>query len=506
MAAPSEVPPPEQQPAPQVPPAAPPSQTRRRPRGLGVLAGAAAVLLLVGYAAADAAGAVPGVLTTRPAPVAPELPVAPGALAVPAPPTALPDLDDAAPQPDPAVLAAAVGPLLADPALGGSAAVSVLDATSGAVLVDAGAGQGREPASVAKLLTAAAALTVLGPDATIPTRVVAGPDAGTVVLVGGGDQLLGPGAGDPSSVVGRAGLADLADATAATLRQQGTTAVQVLLDDSLTGGTPQVEAGWGSGDVAAGYVAPLTSAALDAGRRTPARYAARSLDPAMDVVQRFAELLTARGVTVEGAPQRTDGAAPQPAGAGRAPEVLAEVRSAPVSDVVAEALAESDNTVAEGLARLVGAAAGRPAGYASSAQAVLDAVTAAGVDTTGVALSDGSGLGSGSTVPPVVFTRLLAAASGGGALAPLIAVMPVGGLSGTLAERFGDDGVPDPAAGRVRAKTGSLTGVTSLVGYVVDADGRLLVFAVLADGAGATDPAREAVDAVVDVVAGCGCR
>lgn len=476
--------------------------SRRHRRGAALAAAAAVVLLLGGYAAVDAADRVPGVLTLTAVPVAPADPVAPGAAAEPPPATALPPLDAAAPAPDPDALAAVVGPLLAAPALRGSASASVVDATTGRVLLDAGAGTPQVPASVAKLLTAAAALSVLGPDATLPTRVVAGPDPGTVVLVGGGDQLLGAGAGDPTSVVGRAGLADLADATAAALRQRGAGQVRVLLDDSLTGGSPQVEAGWGSGDVAAGFVAPLTSLAVDAGRVVPGRYAARAEDPALAAAQRFADLLAERGTAVDGAPARTDPASAPSTGA-----QLAEVRSAPVADVVAQALAESDNTVAESLARLVGAAAGRPPGFSESAQAVLAAVSAAGVDTTGAVLADGSGLGSGSQVPPAVFTRLLAgAAAPGSPLAPLLPAMPVGGLSGTLAERFGEPGAASAAAGRVRAKTGSLTGVNSLVGTVVDDDGRLLAFAVLADATGASDPARAALDQVAGAVAACGCR
>ncbi|WP_146211166.1 D-alanyl-D-alanine carboxypeptidase/D-alanyl-D-alanine endopeptidase [Quadrisphaera granulorum] len=482
------------------PPAAEPASAKRRPRARTAAAALAAVLLVSGYAAADTADAVPGVLTLSPPPTVPGPPPAPGAAAEPAAPAALGALDPAAPRPDPGALAAAVGPLLGAAALRGSATASVVDATTGQVLLDDGAATPQEPASVAKLLTAAAALRVLGPDATIPTRVVAGAQPGQVVLVGGGDQLLAAGRGDPDAVVGRAGLADLADAVADSLRQRGAAAgstVSVTLDDSLTGGSPQVEAGWGTGDIAAGYVAPLTSLAIDAGRLVPGRYAARSNDPGLDAARAFAGLLGQRGFTVAPAVERGG-----PASTGGA--LLGEVRSAPVADVVAQALAESDNTVAEGLARLVGAASGAPPGFASSAQAVMAAVSAADVDTTGAVLADGSGLGSGSAVPAAVFTSLLSAAAREPELRPLLPALPVGGLSGTLEERFGQPGAAG-AAGLVRAKTGSLTGVTSLVGTVVDADGRLLAFAVLADATGPTPAARDAVDAVAAALATCGC-
>ncbi|SDQ17024.1 D-alanyl-D-alanine carboxypeptidase/D-alanyl-D-alanine-endopeptidase [Quadrisphaera sp. DSM 44207] len=484
----------------------------RRPgaRRVGAVTAAAGLLLAAGagYAVADAADVVPGVLTTDPVPVAPQLPPAPGALLAPRAPDALPDLAAAAPEPDPAVLATSLGPLLRAPALGGAVGGSVVDATTGRVLLDDGAATAREPASVAKLLTAAAVLERLGPDATLPTRVVAGAAPGQVVLVGGGDVLLAAGAGDPAAAAGRAGLADLADATAQALRERGTGAVVLAVDDSLTGGAPAVPPGWHPGDLSSGYAAPVTSLGVDAGRlspgRPPGRYGPRSADPALSAASAFAALLAERGVAVQGAPARTSG--PVAADA----EELAEVRSAPLREVVEHVLAESDNTAAEALASVVAADAGRPSGPGESAAAVLAEVAALGVDTSATALADGSGLGDGSRVPPAVLSGVLAAAAGPDhpRVRPLLAALPVAGLTGTLAERFtGADGAPPPVgAGAVRAKTGSLTGVTSLAGTVVDADGRLLAFAVLADATGPTGPARAAVDAVADALARCGCR
>lgn len=468
-------------------------------RWVVVGAAAAALLAAAGYAVADSYDLLPGRLTTQAAPEPPAAPSAPGASrpddAAAAAGLLTPLVVDA-PTPDPVALAAVVAPLLADPRLGSAVSASVADALTGQVLLDVGADAPREPASVAKVLTAAAALHRLGPDHVLRTSAVQGVAPAEVVLLAAGDVLLAAGAGDPASARGHAGLGDLADATAAELVARGRTSVTVHVDDSLFSGPP-LGPGVTQSDVDAGYVAPVTAIAVDAGRTGPDPYAPRVADPALTAATTFAGLLRARGVSVVGPSVR----AIAPPGA----QVLASVTSAPLAEVVAYLLAGSDNTVAESLARLVAVDAGRATGFADAGRAVLDQLSLLGIPPGAAVLADGSGLSDGSSVPASLLTAVLATAASPqhGELRSVLTGLPVAALNGTLVDRFhGDPG----AAGLVRAKTGSLAGVTSLAGTAQTVDGRLLTFALLADATGPTEPARAAADTFASALVACGCR
>jgi D-alanyl-D-alanine carboxypeptidase/D-alanyl-D-alanine-endopeptidase (penicillin-binding protein 4) len=181
------------------------------------------------------------------------------------------------------------------------------------------------------------------------------------------------------------------------------------------------------------------------------------------------------------------------------------VESAPVRRLVEQALTESDNLLTESLARHVALARDLPASFAGSARAVTEAVAAAGLDTTGLTLVDASGLSAQDRAPARLLVDAVVAASDGSvpAAAGLLAGLPVAGYTGTLTERTVDGVEP----GSVRAKTGTLLSVHDLAGTVLTADGRLLAFAVLADGtAGSRLASETALDAVAAALAGCGCR
>jgi D-alanyl-D-alanine carboxypeptidase/D-alanyl-D-alanine-endopeptidase (penicillin-binding protein 4) len=359
------------------------------------------------------------------------------------------------------------------------------------VLLDQGGAEPVTPASTAKLLTAAAALTTLHPSDTIPTKVLAGATPNEVVLVGGGDPTLSRTA--PSrSYPGAATLADLAAQVTAAL-PPGTQISRVVVDTSLFSG-PQTGPGWQPDDAPSDYAAPITAVAVDGGRVSSAAET-RSGTPDTDAGRALATALGARGVTV--APGQAPPGARQ----------LGIVHSAPIVRLVEQTLSLSDNVLAEALARQVAIARHLPASFTGSAQAVTDAVRAAGMDVNGLQLFDGSGLSRDDRLPAQLLAQLIARAAQGklGAGADLLSGLPVAGYDGTLAER--GDADPSNAPGTVRAKTGTLLGVSALAGTVVTGDGRLLAFAVVADRVpGSVAAAESGLDAISRTLAGCGCR
>ena len=211
--------------------------------------------------------------------------------------------------------------------------------------------------------------------------------------------------------------------------------------------------------------------------------------------------LARHGVTVTGTVARRE----EPAAEDVA--VLAEVRSARLADLVEHALTDSDNTAAEALSRLVAVSSNYPASFAGAGQAVLNRLALLGVPTAGQQMSGGSGLGQGYALTPqtLVEALRLSGSAEHPELRPVLTGLPVAGASGTLVDRF-DARRAQPALGAVRAKTGTLSGASSLAGTVVDADGRLLAFAVLADRVVSTEAAQSGLDLVAATLAGCGCR
>lgn len=498
------------------------------------------VSLMVGYAALDAYDLAPGILTVAPLPTAtpPPVPsVAPSDLRLPTlSPSGMPVRPAGADArlPSAAGVAAALAPVLADAGIAGGVGAVVADGVTGVRLLEVDATTPRIPASTAKLVSAAGILGSIDPSTTLVTSVVDGPNPGRITLVVGGDTLLNPGAGQPDSVVGRAGLADLADAVAQALKGEGRTSVVLGVDRSYAPG-PRSAPTWPGDYIATGISGQVDVVGLATKRSTPE--APFVTDPVADVLTELAARLAERGVTATvdatlgplppvpaaapASPAGAEGpASPAPAATGSATtpttptglpsapqaRVLGSVRSAPVRDLVALALLDSDNALTESLARQAAFRAGRPTDFAGTAAYLLEVVRGQGLDLTGAVLVDASGLSRDNRLAPRSLADLLTTAASGKspALASVVERLPVAALSGTLTQRFGDPAAA-PAVGIVRAKTGTLTGVSALAGTVVTADGRPLVFVVLAPSPHGTPAARAALDRFGATLATCGC-
>ncbi|MCQ1576294.1 D-alanyl-D-alanine carboxypeptidase/D-alanyl-D-alanine endopeptidase [Streptomyces parvus] len=384
-----------------------------------------------------------------------------------------------APQ-DAAALRDTLAPLIGEPGLGDEVAASVIDTATGEQLYEQGATTPMTPASTIKIATATAALSVLGPDHRIATTAALSPDSRTVTLVGGGDPTLS-----------RAALRAMAADTADALREEDRDSVRLAYDISRYTGpvlhpiSPNEN------------IAPVTALMVNEGRLddTDRGTAERSKDPAGDAARTFAAALKKAGVRVSGAPREAraaDGA-----------RTVATHRSAPLDALVERTLTNSDNDIAEALARQTAIAKGESASFAGARRAVTNELKKLKVPMAGAHFADGSGLDRRDRATPALLTALLARAADPDrpGLRPVLTGLPIAGFSGTLGGRY----APDAAGtGLIRAKTGTLRGVNSLAGTVVDRQGRLLAFAFLASGSIHATEAEPALDALATALAGTG--
>lgn len=338
------------------------------------------------------------------------------------------------------------------------------------------------PASVQKLLTAAAALTVLGPDHRFRTTVTApapvdGVVAGDVHLVGGGDPLLAvPGYvdryDDPSQpFTDLTALADAVVAAGVVRVDGGVVADETRYDQQRYHPT------WPIRFRSQGQTGPLSALSVNDGF---VRWPADGLfpvepapDPAAHAASVFAELLIERGVVVGG------GIAVAPA----PPDLpeLAAVVSPPLTEVVGQMLAQSDNSTAELLLKEIGLATAGEGSFPAGARGVHEALARAGLDVGGLTVVDGSGLSTEDALTCELAVEVLEHRP----LAPTITDgLAVAGRSGTLVDRW----VGTEIEGRVRAKTGTLNQVTALAGLAATGDGVPARFALIVNVPDRIDP------------------
>ncbi|GID27601.1 D-alanyl-D-alanine carboxypeptidase/D-alanyl-D-alanine endopeptidase [Paractinoplanes brasiliensis] len=433
----------------------------------------------------------------------------------------------------PAGIAEVIDEVLADPALAGSqAGVVVADARTGATLVDRAGARRLLPASNVKLFTSAAALAILGPGRRFVTEVKAsGVRRGSSLT---GDLHL-RGEGDPA--LSPADLDGLARDVAATGLQVIT---GNLVADDTSFDSQRLGPDWAWDDETSPGAAPVSALTLApdeeylAGTVTvkavaapvdnrPARLTVDPPSRQLTVINRTTTVGSAPGIevtrrhgtdeiTVTGRVLR--GAAPVTRAvtvreptvlvadvfrtalrrhgvrvkglivAGKATpaeaSVLARHRGRPLRELMRPLLKRSNNAMAEQLVKAVGRTAAGAGTWPAGTNAIASYLARLGVDTSTMRLADGSGLSRHNLVPPAAIARFLLAVRSEPWFRLWYDALPLAGhpdplVGGTLRLRMRDT----PAAGNVRAKTGTLTGASALSGYVTSADNRPLVFSVV---------------------------
>ncbi|MDO8390231.1 MAG: D-alanyl-D-alanine carboxypeptidase/D-alanyl-D-alanine-endopeptidase [Actinomycetota bacterium] len=314
------------------------------------------------------------------------------------------------------------------------------------------------PASNLKLIVAAVALDVLGPTATFTTQFVGAAPVGGVVtgdvyLVGGGDPVLSQQwytqvsptrKRPPFNVTSAEALAD-------ALVAAGVTSITGrLIGDGSRYDAETYPPGWSADIRADTDGVPVGALVIDDSTSTAG---AISADPVAAAASTMASLLQARGVSIGG------GTGTGTAAQGLA--VLASAQSAPLSELLHEMLATSDNLTAEMMVKEIGRAVSASGTRTAGLAAIVQRLGTWGVPTTGIQLTDGSGLSRDNRL---TCSTLMAVLMRGTATDPVGAGLARGAQPGsTLADYFAKDGL----AGVIQAKTGSLSQVKSLGGYFV---------------------------------------
>jgi D-alanyl-D-alanine carboxypeptidase/D-alanyl-D-alanine-endopeptidase (penicillin-binding protein 4) len=395
---------------------------------------------------------------------------------------------------DAAAVRRALDGIASDAGLGPHAAVWVSDLGTGSVVFRHGPAA-VVPASTMKLLTTTAALQVLGPMSRFHTSVRLGP-AHALTLVGGGDPFLMSTRAKARGVYpARADLETLAARTAQSLVAQGIHQVRLGYDTSLFTG-PAVSPAWPGSYLTEDVVPPITALWADEGRGPNGRYVA---DPAARAANLFAQALSRRGIVVGG-----------PVVATKAPDAsreLTTIASAPLGEIAEKTLAVSDNNAAEVIGHQVGLVVAKEGSFAAGAEAVTQVLRRLGVPLAGSQIHDGSGLSREDRLTPAALLAVLrlASAEDHPRLRQVITGLPVAGFTGSLQWRF--EKGPAEAKGRVRAKTGTLTGVSGLAGIAVDADGNRMAFVAIADRVAVPDTlaARADLDRIAAALGACHC-
>lgn len=389
-------------------------------------------------------------------------------------------------------VAKAFGTLLNRAPLNKKTAVLVEDADTHQILFSQNSDELLAPASTIKLLTALTALKVLGSQTRFTTSVFQTNDV--LTLVGGGDPTLVSAEpkhwrGKPAGVERPPSLDRLADYVAQAVTDRSHNYI-LNFDSSFFSGETTAKS-WPSEYVSTGVVSPVTGLTVDFGvTKKDVPYG----DTGSWAATYLTKALLQRGVLVT-VGKRSDSS--------NVGEQIAQVQSAPVSGIVERMLTTSNNTMAEFLAHHVGKIQGHTS-FDAIAQSQVNVLSSLGVDMTGSRLHDASGLSRDDRVSAnTVMSALRVTSQQLDTHWFSTTGLPIAGVSGTLKDRYPTG---NPGRGYVAAKTGTLTGIASLAGFVVDTDGQVLNFVFIANNASSGLELTQALDRLATALATCGCQ
>ena len=355
-----------------------------------------------------------------------------------------------------------LAPMLDDARLG-KASIQFRDVATGNVVLAKNPQLPLLPASSTKVLTVSAALLKLDLDDRITTRVVQS----------GSDIAVIKAAGDVWMTYET--IKDLAE----QIRKNLPGVKQVQIDTSAWTAPSFIES-WGRENITEGFIAPMEPAMIYGARLNGARSGdvPRSNTPALDVAGAVAREL---GVT---AFSKAEGTVP----AGEGVKELAKVESPTLRERIEKLMETSDNVMAEAVGREL--SGNDPVGETLRILGEHFQIPA------DLKIFDNSGMSKANRIPAEFLDSLMfAAAKDNSRLSAILATLPVAAGTGTLESRY----TTLRGRGYVRAKTGTLTDTSALVGTILSESGRVYTFAIISNDAPILE-ARSAMDELASAV------
>jgi D-alanyl-D-alanine carboxypeptidase/D-alanyl-D-alanine-endopeptidase (penicillin-binding protein 4) len=385
---------------------------------------------------------------------------------------------------------------------GGHWGVVIVNPRTADTLYSQNAGKLFMPASNMKIITSAAALTLLGPDYTYKTTFLVDGPVQDSLLDG---DLIVIGRGDPTISDNMRGVATtVMDALADSIRAHGIAQISGRLvrvgnafPDSVHG------YGWEWDDLGEYYASGVDELIFNEGMapttlRPPpdtvrdSAYSGPAKDPATGYLNALNDALVRKHITLDAGV--LDSILPTPIKM----DTLFTFVSLPIRNILPALLKPSQNQIAEILLKTIGLERGGMGTADSARKIVGQQLLAWGVQPDEFVIRDGSGLSRHDLVTPESLVRVLDRIQQDTAFAVFYNALPIAGVDGTLKDRMKGT----PAEGNAHAKTGSISNARTLSGYVTTADGERLIFSIMASNwTGPTSAVTSVADQIVSALA-----